>query len=116
MHYQIQTQRTTNGKPSDGAASVEILTDYLGEYTAPGFPLKVTAVEANGVLELHLEGEQPLPLESEGNGEFSMGEAGIKVQFNPEKTGFKLDLGGQVFEFTKKLRVYKTIYYKNETV
>ena len=89
-------------KASDGAASVEILTDYLGEYTAPGFPLKVTAVEANGVLELHLEGEQPLPLESEGNGEFSMEEAGIKVQFNPEKTGFKLDVSGQVFEFTKK--------------
>ncbi len=110
MHCQIQIQRTTNGKPSDGTASVEILTDYLGDYTAPGFPMKVTAVEANGVLELHLEGEEPLPLESEGNGEFSMGEAGIKVQFNAEKTGFKLDVGGQVFEFTKKLRVYKTIY------
>ena len=88
-------------KASDGTASVEILTDYLGDYTAPGFPMKVTAVEANGILELHLEGEEPLPLESEGNGEFSMGEAGIKVQFNAEKTGFKLDLGGQVFEFTK---------------
>tara|TARA_B110000971_G_scaffold38605_1_gene37460 strand:- start:2023 stop:3612 length:1590 start_codon:yes stop_codon:yes gene_type:complete len=88
-------------KATDGTASVEILTGYLGDYTAPGFPLKVTAVEANGVLELHLEGEEPLPLESEGNGEFSMEEAGIKIQFNAEKTGFKLDLGGQVFEFTK---------------
>ena len=88
-------------KASDGAASVEVLTGYLGEYTAPGFPLKVTAVEASGVLELHLEGEQPLPLESEGNGEFSMEEAGIKIQFNAEKTGFKLDISGQVFEFTK---------------
>ena len=101
--FALPDSNTKNNKwkSTDGTASVEILTDYLGDYTAPGFPMKVTAVEANGILELHLEGEEPLPLESEGNGEFSMGEAGIKVQFNAEKTGFKLDLGGQVFEFTK---------------
>ena len=29
-------------------------------------------------------------------------EAGIEMQFNPEKSGFELNIGGQAFEFTKK--------------
>jgi len=31
-----------------------------------------------------------------------MEEAGLSIQFNAEKTGFKLDIGGQVFDLTKE--------------
>ena len=89
-------------KASDGAETVEILTDYLGVYSAPEFPMKITVSENSGTLVLEAEGQPALPLESEGGGEFSLEEAGLSIQFNAEKTGFKLDVGGQVFELTKE--------------
>ena len=89
-------------KATDGAKSVEILTDYLGVYSSPTLPIKITVSENSGTLVLEAEGQPSLPLESEGGGEFSMEEAGISIQFNAEKTGFKLDLGGQEFDLTKE--------------
>jgi len=89
-------------KASDGTGSVEILTGYLGVYSAPEFPMKITVSENSGTLVLEADGQPALPLESEGGGEFSMEEAGLSIQFNTEKTGFKLDIGGQVFDLTKE--------------
>ena len=89
-------------KASDGAGSVEILSDYFGVYSSPALPMKITVTEANGALVLEAEGQPALPLESEGGGEFSMEEAGLSIQFNAEKTGFTLDLGGQKFDMTKE--------------
>ena len=89
-------------KASDGTAIVEILTGYTGNYSSPVFPMKVTVVENNDVLELQLEGQPPLPLENEGGGVFVMEEARLKIQFNEEKNKFKLDANGQSFEFTKE--------------
>jgi len=88
-------------KAADGTASVEILTDYVGDYSSTTFPMPVTIAEANSVLELQLEGQPSLPLESEGNGEFVFEEAGLEMKFNAEKTGFSLEVNGQTFEFTK---------------
>ena len=89
-------------KATDGAGSVEILSDYFGVYSSPALPMKITVTEANGALVLEAEGQPALPLESEGGGEFSMEEAGLSIQFNAEKTGFTLDLGGQKFDMTKE--------------
>ena len=89
-------------RASDGTGSVEVLTDYLGVYSSPAFPMKITVSENNGTLVLEAEDQPTLPLESEGGGEFSMEEAGLSIQFNAEKTGFKLDIGGQVFDLTKE--------------
>ena len=102
--YALPDVNSTNNKwkASDGAGSVEILTDYLGVYSTPEFPMKITVSENNGALVLEAEGQPALPLESEGGGEFSMEEAGLSIQFNAEKTGFKLDIGGQVFDLTKE--------------
>jgi hypothetical protein len=63
--------------------------------------MPVTIAEANSVLELQLEGQPSLPLESEGDGEFVFEEAGLKMKFNGGKTGFSLEVNGQTFEFTK---------------
>ena len=88
-------------KSTDGTGSVEILSDYVGNYSSTTFPMPVTLEEANSVLELQLEGQPSLSLESEGNGEFVFQEAGLKMKFNVEKTGFSLEVNGQTFEFTK---------------
>jgi hypothetical protein len=102
--YVLPDVNSLNNKwrASDGAETVEILTDYLGVYSAPEFPMKITVSENSGTLVLEAEGQPALPLESEGGGEFSMEEAGLSIQFNAEKTGFKLDIGGQVFDLTKE--------------
>ena len=89
-------------KASDGTASVEILTDYAGDYSSPELPMKITVSENAGVLVLEAEGQPVLPLESEGGGEFSMEEAGLSIQFNAEKNGFKLNIGGQTFDLKKE--------------
>lgn len=102
--YVLPDVNSLNNKwrASDGAETVEILTDYLGVYSTPEFPMKITVSENSGTLVLEAEGQPALPLESEGGGEFSMEEAGLSIQFNTEKTGFKLDIGGQVFDLTKE--------------
>ena len=102
--YVLPDVNSLNNKwrASDGAETVEILTDYLGVYSTPEFPMKITVSENSGTLVLEAEGQPALPLESEGGGEFSMEEAGLSIQFNAEKTGFKLDIGGQVFDLTKE--------------
>ena len=89
-------------KATDGTASVEILTDYLGDYSSPELPMKITVSENAGALVLEAEGQPALPLESEGGGEFSMVEAGLSIQFNPEKNGFKLNIGDQTFDLKKE--------------
>jgi len=102
--YVLPDVNSLNNKwrASDGAETVEILTDYLGVYSAPEFPMKITVSENSGTLVLEAEGQPALPLESEGGGEFYMEEAGLSIQFNAEKTGFKLDIGGQFFDLTKE--------------
>ena len=102
--YVLPDVNSLNNKwrASDGAETVEILTDYIGVYSTPEFPMKITVSENSGTLVLEAEGQPASPLESEGGGEFSMEEAGLSIQFNAEKTGFKLDIGGQVFDLTKE--------------
>ena len=102
--YVLPDVNSLNNKwrASDGAETVEILTDYLGVYSTPEFPMKITVSENSGTLVLEAEGQPALPLESEGGGEFYMEEAGLSIQFNAEKTGFKLDIGGQFFDLTKE--------------
>ena len=39
-------------KSADGTASVEILRDYVGDYSSTTFPMPVTIAEVNSVLEL----------------------------------------------------------------
>ena len=88
-------------KATDNTPIVEDLTGYIGAYSAPGFPIKVTITEDSGALVIEAEGQPAVSLENEGGGAFTMDEAGLNIQFNTDKTTFKMDLGGQEFEFTK---------------
>ena len=101
--YVLPDMNSSNNKwrSIDGTGSVEILTGYLGVYSSPAFPMKVTVSENNGTLVIEADGQPSLPLDNEGGGEFSMEDAGISIQFNTDKTAFKMDIGGQELEFTK---------------
>lgn len=88
--------------PEIAAENAEDLSVYFGDYTSPAFPMVITISEKNGELVATAEGQPALPLTNDGDGKFISDEAGLEMQFNSEKTGFKLDIGGQVFEFNKK--------------
>ena len=93
---------SSNNKWKADSIVAEDLSPYLGEFSSPSFPLELSIVEDNGELIVNAEGQPPFPLENEGEGEFIMEEAGFKIQYNEDRQGFKLDISGQIFEFTKK--------------
>ena len=88
--------------PEIAAENSEDLSPYAGDYTSPAFPMIINIAASDGELTATAEGQPPLTLSGEGNGKFISEEAGIEMQFNPEKSGFELNIGGQAFEFTKK--------------
>ena len=67
--YALPDVDSSNNKwrASDGTGNVEVLTDYLGVYSSPAFPMKITVSENNGTLVLEAEDQPALPLESEGD-------------------------------------------------
>ena len=88
--------------PEMAAENTEDLSPYTGDYNSPAFPMVISIASKNGELTATAEGQPPLTLSSEGSGKFVSEEAGIEMQFNAEKTGFELNIGGQVFEFSKQ--------------
>ena len=62
-------------KATDNTPIVEDLTGYIGAYSAPGFPIKVTITEDSGALVIEAEGQPAVSLENEGGGAFTMDEA-----------------------------------------
>lgn len=102
--YVLPDVNSSNNRwtPEIAAENAEDLSVYFGDYTSPAFPMVITISEKNGELVATAEGQPALPLTNDGDGKFISDEAGLEMQFNSEKTGFKLDIGGQVFEFNKK--------------
>lgn len=95
---------STNNRwtPEIAAENAEDLSPYVGDFSSPAFPMVIKISDNNGELTATAEGQPPLTLSNEGSGKFLAEEAGIEMQFNAEKNGFELNIGGQVFEFTKK--------------
>jgi hypothetical protein len=77
------------------------LDAYLGNFSSAQIPVKVNFTQEDENLTMNATGQQSLSLENVGNGKFTFEQAGLTVQFNEQKTGFKLSFGAQNFEFTK---------------
>ena len=88
--------------PEIAAENAEDLSGYFGDYSSAAFPMVINISEKNGELVATAEGQPALPLTNDGSGKFISDEAGLEMQFNSDKTGFELNIGGQVFEFDKK--------------
>lgn len=77
------------------------LRPYLGTFSSKQIPIIVEVVEEDGLLVFKAEGQPSLSLNDDGDGKFSMKEAGVSVEFTKDKKSFELKLGEQGFTFTK---------------
>ena len=86
----------------NGVTEVEDLTPYSGVFASAQVPIEIETKFSNGSLTLIIEGQPELPLENEGNGKFTLAEAGMTMQFNEDRSGFQLEVQGQNLTFTRK--------------
>ncbi|SNV42623.1 Aminopeptidase N [Chryseobacterium taklimakanense] len=78
------------------------LKAYQGTFSSKDVPLKIVTKVENGKLTAQATGQQPFPLEYDGEDKFVFELAQIEVAFNKDKKGFTLNQGGQSFKFTKE--------------
>ncbi len=65
----------------DFAVSKEVLSKYIGTYSSPTFPMKITVTEENGTLFAQATGQSSFPLSAKSETEFVFLAAGIKIVF-----------------------------------
>ncbi|AZI23416.1 M1 family peptidase [Chryseobacterium taklimakanense] len=78
------------------------LKAYQGTFSSKDVPLKIVTKVENGKLTAQATGQQPFPLEYDGEDKFVFELAQIELTFNKDKKGFTLNQGGQSFKFTKE--------------
>ena len=79
-----------------------ILDGYLGVFSTAKAPMKITFSEKNSVLSAEITNYPKFNLESTGKDLFESKRAGLKFQFNEDKTGFEMIVNdGQKIPFTK---------------
>jgi D-alanyl-D-alanine carboxypeptidase len=80
----------------------EDLEQYLGEYSSPTFPLKITITNDTSKLFAQATGQSAFPLEATEKDCFEFSTAGIKLKFEPAKKEMELNQAGRKFILTKK--------------
>jgi D-alanyl-D-alanine carboxypeptidase len=80
----------------------EELNQYLGVYSSPGFPLKITITQENNSLVGQATGQSSFPLDAEGDHVFSFSRAGLTLKFNPENDEMTLKQGPGEFVLKKE--------------
>ncbi|TGD58221.1 M1 family metallopeptidase [Flavobacterium humi] len=89
----------TNAK--NGVEKTILYDAYLGDYSSKQVPFKIHITQEDDDLMVHAEGQGTAPFADKGNGKFALDAEGVSIQFNDQKTGFKLSMGSQNFDFTK---------------
>jgi CubicO group peptidase (beta-lactamase class C family) len=84
------------------AVKSEELDKYLGVYASSQLPLKITVTKVNEALSAQATGQSAFPLTAFEKDKFKFDQAGIVMEFNPDKNEFLLKQGGGVFTFTKE--------------
>ena len=82
--------------------SSEDLDPYLGVYGKADFPLKVTISRQGSTLVGQATGQPSFLLEAYEKDKFKFDQAGLKLEFLPEKKLMILKQGGQVYELVKE--------------
>ncbi len=80
----------------------EELDKYLGIYSSPDFPLKLTITKKDNILLGQGTGQPSFPLEAYDEHKFKFDQASLKVEFFPHENKLILKQGGGVFELTKE--------------
>ncbi len=98
----VNESNNTWTSSENGVTEVEDLTPYSGVFASAQAPIEIETKFSNGSLTLIIEGQPELPLENEGNGKFTLAEAGMTMQFNEDRSSFQLEVQGQSLTFTRK--------------
>jgi Zn-dependent M28 family amino/carboxypeptidase len=84
------------------APTVADLDRYVGSYASPGIPLKIVLSKEGTTLKAQATGQPAFALEPVRQGVFKFDQAGLQLDFAPDKPSFTLNQGGQKIEFTKE--------------
>jgi len=79
----------------------EELDKYLGVYSSTQLPLKITITKDNATLIAQATGQSSFPLEPTEKDKFKFDQAGVKMEFNTDKSEMTLKQNGGIFLFTK---------------
>lgn len=80
----------------------EDLDVYMGVYSSPGFPLKITITKSGNILMAQATGQPSFGLDATEKDKFKFDQAGIVLEFDPTKNQMTLKQAGGVFELTKE--------------
>lgn len=93
--YSIPTFKTVSIREED-------LNKYLGIYASTQIPLKITISKSGATLIAQATGQSSFPLEATEKDKFKFDQAGVIMEFNPDKNEMTLKQGGGNFLFTKE--------------
>lgn len=80
----------------------EELDKYLGIYSSPEFPLKITITKEENTLIGQATGQSSFPLEAYEVDKFKFDQAHLKMEFKPSEKKMILKQGGGEFELSKE--------------
>lgn len=80
----------------------EDLDKYLGVYSSPSFPLKITITKSRQVLIAQATGQSAFNLEAIEKDKFKFKQAGIIIEFDTNNKQMTLKQGGGIFKLTKE--------------
>lgn len=80
----------------------EELDKYIGIYSSEQIPPKITISKESNTLLAQATGQSSFPLEASDINIFKFKQAGVIIEFNPEKKQMILKQGGKEFLFTKE--------------
>ena len=83
------------------AVSVEVLDKYVGTYSSPGVPLKLTITRDGSTLLAQPTGQSAFPLESTAQDKFKLEARGIVFEFDAAKAQVTFKRGGRDVVFTR---------------
>lgn len=84
------------------AVSAEVLEKYVGVYSGPGFPLKITITHDAATLSFQATGQSSFPLEATAQDKFKFEPAGIVMEFDAAKSRMLYKQRGREVVLTKE--------------
>jgi CubicO group peptidase (beta-lactamase class C family) len=84
------------------ALSSEELDQYLGVYSSPDLPLKITVTKNDQKLMAQATGQSAFPLEAYEKDKFKFDQAMIKLDFFPDEGKMILKQAGQEFKYSRQ--------------
>jgi len=84
------------------AVSAEVLDKYVGVYSSPGFPMKITVTRNGAELNAQATGQSAFPLEATAQDKFKFEPSGIVIEFDASKSQMILKQRGQETVFAKE--------------